>query len=128
MSATDHSIEKAHTDFSLPGIRQAFFTKWFAFAGYLPGRTWQPLILDNRVYRTLNRTLHVSTIDMAKSRRRAARYMSYVDHLHNWAQLITSEGCAVDAERLEWIFFAHNGKPLPQAREAWTQSQVPEAE
>ena len=44
--------------------------------------------------------------------------MSYVDHLHNWAQLATTEGWAVDAERIEWIFFAHNGKPLPQAPEA----------
>ena len=41
--------------------------------------------------------------------------MCYVNHLHDWAQLITGEGCAVDAERLEWIFFAHNGKLLPQA-------------
>jgi hypothetical protein len=113
MSIADHSIERAHADFSLPGIGQAFFTKWFAFAGYLPDRTWQPLILDSRVYRTLNTTLRVTTIDMAGTRRQAARYMSYVGHMHDWAQLITSNGCAVDAERLEWIFFAHNGEPLP---------------
>jgi hypothetical protein len=112
-STADRSIELAHANFSLPGIGQAFFTKWFAFAGYLPDRAWQPLILDSRAYRTLNRTLGVNTTDMAGTRSRAARYMSYVGHMHDWAHLLTSNGCAVDAERLEWIFFAHNGRPLP---------------
>ncbi len=112
-STADRGIETAHAEFSLPGIRQAFFTKWFAFAGYLPGRAWQPLILDSRVYRTLNLTLGVNTIDMAGTLSRATRYMSYVGHMHDWAQLITSNGCPIDAERLEWIFFARNGRPLP---------------
>ena len=122
----DYSIERAYTDFSLPGIGQAFFTKWFAFAGYLPGRPWQPLILDSRVYRTLNETLRVTTIDMAGTNLWAARYLAYVGHMHDWAQFITSNGCcAVDAERLEWIFFAHNGEPLPQACKAQTQPPCP---
>jgi hypothetical protein len=67
--------------------------------------------LDSRVYATLNDTLKVTTISMARSRNRASRYAAYVDHLHRWANSLTVEGCAMDAERLEWIFFAHNGRP-----------------
>ncbi len=114
-SISDHSLESVHAAFALTGVRQAFFTKWFSFAGHVPGRTWQPLILDSRVYATLNDTLGVTTISMAGTRNRAARYAAYIGHLHQWAGSLTAEGCAVDAERLEWIFFAHNGRPLPPA-------------
>ncbi len=110
---SDHGLQQAHAAFTLAGVKQAFFTKWFAFAGYLPGRTWQPLILDRRVYRTLNDTLRVDTPTMAGSRYRAARYEAYVGHLHDWADSLTARGCSVDAGRLEWIFFEHNGKPPP---------------
>lgn len=114
-SIPDRSLERAHGSFALPGVRQAFFTKWFSFAGHVPSRAWQPLILDSRVYATLNDTLQVTTISMAGSHNRSARYAAYVDHLHRWASLLTAEGCATDAERLEWIFFEHNGRPLPPA-------------
>ncbi|MFZ0832767.1 MAG: hypothetical protein WAM92_06710 [Mycobacterium sp.] len=50
---SDPAILQVHREFSLPGVGQAFFTKWFTFAGYAPGRNWQPLILDSRVLRTL---------------------------------------------------------------------------
>lgn len=97
----------------LPGVGQAFFTKWFSFAGHTPTRIWQPLILDSRVYATLNDTLKITTTAMVGSRNRAARYVAYVDHLHQWADFPTAEQQANSAERLEWIFFAHNGQPLP---------------
>jgi hypothetical protein len=114
VSIDDCRIAEAYADFRLSGIRRSFFTKWFAFAGYSTGRSWQPLILDDRVYRTLNKTLGVTTTDMAAgSRNRAARYAAYVDHLHSWAESMTCDQFAVDAEWLEWILFAHNGGSLP---------------
>lgn len=40
----DSAVTTAHREFSLPGVRESFFTKWFAFAGFVPGRdgTCQP--------------------------------------------------------------------------------------
>jgi hypothetical protein len=108
-------LRKAHAGFVLPGVRQAFFTKWFTFAGDVRGRPWQPLILDSRVYTTLNCTLDVGTVSLAGSRIRAARYQAYVDTIYKWAHALAAEGLAVDGQRLEWILFAHNGQPLSAA-------------
>jgi hypothetical protein len=107
-TAEQSVLESAHEEWSLPGVRQAFFSKWFAFAGVRESREWQPLILDARVYATLNKTLKVSTIRLADSHRRKHRYRAYVQALHLWAKELS-----VPAERLEWILFRHNGKPLP---------------
>jgi hypothetical protein len=95
-------------------VRQAFFTKWFAFAGRVPNRAWQPLILDSRVYATLNDTLMISTTSLAGSRNKAARYRAYVGALHAWARDLSADGRTVTAERLEWVLFEHNGKPRPE--------------
>ncbi|MGI8536246.1 MAG: hypothetical protein ACR2K2_07025 [Mycobacteriales bacterium] len=112
-SAADGAVDQAHKEFRVPGVRQAFFTKWFAFAGHSPGRDWQPLILDSHVYLTLHQTLRVTTTDLADSRRRARRYVAYVEALHSWAhELRVAEG-NVDAQQLEWVLFQHNGAALP---------------
>jgi len=107
----DGSIARAHRAFRLPGVGQACFTKWFAFAGHVEGRDWQPLILDQRVYATLNSTLDVSTRSLAETKGRAARYTAYVAALHDWAQRLDLPG--VTGERLEWILFQHRGAELP---------------
>jgi hypothetical protein len=107
-TAEQSVLESAHEEWRLPGVRQAFFTKWFAFAGVRQHREWQPLILDARVYASLNKTLEVSTIQLADSHRRKHRYRAYVQALHRWA-----EELSVPAERLEWILFRHNGGLLP---------------
>jgi hypothetical protein len=86
--------------------------KWFAFAGRTPGREWQPLILDDRVLRTLNDTFGLSTRTLAGSRNWGARYSAYVRHLRTWSRTLLDEGVDCTAERLEWIFFLHNGGPL----------------
>ncbi len=112
-SLADGSLEQAHRDFRLPGVGQAFFTKWFTFAGHVPGRAWQPLILDSRVYSTLNRTLGVSTESMAGTRSRKARYRAYVETMHSWSDDLSQSGIDIKAERLEWVLFQHNGKALP---------------
>jgi len=113
ISPPDGMVEFAHAGFALPGVRQSCFTKWFAFAGYMPERSWQPLILDSRVYATLNRTFAVTTHEMAGTPRRSRRYAAYVDTMHQWAQSLTQDGCAVSADRLEWILFAHDGRLWP---------------
>jgi hypothetical protein len=107
-------LAKAHATFSLPGVRQAFFTKWFAFAGHVGDRSWQPLILDSRVYATLNYTFDIDTASLAGTRSRAVRYQAYVDHMHQWAEELAIDGIAADAQQLEWIFFEHRGKPVPK--------------
>lgn len=103
------ALAEAYTRWHCAGVGQAFFTKWFTFAGVREGRDWQPLILDARVLRSLNRTLDVTTQNLAGSRRRARRYQSYVETIYKWAA-----ETGVDAQRLEWILFAHNGKKLEQ--------------
>jgi hypothetical protein len=112
----DGALQQVHADFALSAVGQAFFTKWFSFAGYVPCRAWQPLILDSRVIDTLNKTLEKTTKMMAGDRRRAARYASYVEHLHRWPTELAQVGCATDAERLEWVMFEHRGKPLPEIK------------
>jgi len=111
-SLADGSLEQAHRDFRLAGVGQAFFTKWFTFAGHVPGRAWQPLILDSRVYATLNRTLGVDTTSMAGSRLRKARYRAYVETMHSWSEDLSRSGLDATPERLEWVLFENNGKAL----------------
>jgi hypothetical protein len=98
----------------VPGIGRSFFTKWLAFAGRVEGRNWNPLILDDRVLATLNNTLKVSTKDFTSSRLWAYRYEAYVQALHRWAAQLPGDP-PVDADRLEWILYRHNGKPLDSA-------------
>lgn len=114
-SSADGDLRQAHQEFRLRGVGQSFFTKWFSYAGFVQDRAWNPLILDRRVLATLNQTLQISTRTMAGDRRRAARYASYVEHLYGWADELTTTDRLVDGERLEWIMFEHNGKPLPPA-------------
>jgi hypothetical protein len=107
------ALRQAHQEFRLRGVGQSFFTKWFSYVGFAPERAWNPLILDSRVLATLNQTLQIRTQTMAGNRRRAVRYASYVEHLYRWADELTTPESPVDGERLEWIMFEHNGKPLP---------------
>ncbi|MFF0371262.1 hypothetical protein [Micromonospora sp. NPDC005087] len=105
-------LVRAYTRFALPGVRRSFFTKWFAFAGVEPGRSWQPLILDDRVLATLNHTFGVTLKDVAGERRWSHRYAAYVHCMHNWSAELQVRGVSCTAERLEWIMFRHGGGPL----------------
>lgn len=110
---TDTSpLETAYKEWNVGGVGRSFFTKWFAYAGRVDGRAWQPLILDDRVFATLNNTLGAKTSAMAASSNRARRYRAYVEHLHAWAAELATEPTTadVDAERLEWVLFRHNGE------------------
>ncbi|MBW0252494.1 hypothetical protein [Cellulomonas sp. PS-H5] len=98
------ALAEAYDGWRCPGVGPSFFTKWFAYAGRRAGRDWQPLILDDRVYRALNTTLDVRLVDLAGSRSRAARYRAYVEAVHDWSRTL-----GVPAERLEWVLFRDNG-------------------
>jgi hypothetical protein len=108
-SCRDGDLTAAYAGFSLPGVTRGFATKWFALAGRTPGRGWQPLILDRRVLASLTRTLGVQASAFTASRRWADRYPAYVHAIHAWSRALGD--CS--AERLEWILFAHGGRPLP---------------
>ncbi len=99
------ALAEAYDGWRCPGVGPSFFTKWFAYAGRRVGRDWQPLILDDRVYRALNTTLDVRLVDLAGSRSRAARYRAYVEAVHDWARAL-----GAPAERLEWVLFLDNGR------------------
>ncbi|QGN49835.1 hypothetical protein GKC29_25430 [Micromonospora sp. WMMC415] len=108
----DGDLVHAYAKFSLPGIGRSFFTKWFAFAGLQPGRSWQPLILDDRVLATLNNSLGISLKLLAKDRRWSRRYASYVRCMHAWSAELNQMDLDCPAERLEWIMFHHKGRPV----------------
>lgn len=101
-------LEDAYRAWRVTGVRRSYFTKWFRFAGYVPDRSWQPLILDDRVLNSLNATLNLSTHDLAGSNRWATRYRAYVELVHEWADDL--EG--ITAQRIEWVLFMHNGRAL----------------
>ncbi|MFV8241883.1 hypothetical protein [Mycolicibacterium peregrinum] len=102
----DPALADAHQGFYLPGVREAFFTKWFAFAGFVREREWQPLILDSRVRATLHKTLNVWLNHMSDSHNDPARYIAYLDAIHRWAAKLPQP---MTSTRLEWIMFRHNG-------------------
>ena len=102
-------LAAAHRGFSLPGVQEAFFTKWFSFAGVKPERRWQPLILDSRVRRTLNETLDVWLNDLATQSNGPHRYIAYLTALHAWAADLPEP---MTPSRLEWIFYSHKGQPV----------------
>jgi hypothetical protein len=105
----DPALVDIHRRFSLPGVGEAFFTKWFTFAGFEPGRSWQPLILDSRVRATLHTTLDVWLNTLTDVRNHPHRYVAYLVAMHQWAEQFPQPMSAV---QLEWIMFRHNGKPI----------------
>lgn len=105
----DPSIAATHRQFSLPGIGEAFFTKWFAFAGFVPGRAWQPAILDSRVRATLHKSLDVWLNQLTDIHRDPERYVAYLTAIHWWSAALPQP---MTPTQLEWIMFAHNGKTI----------------
>lgn len=87
-------------------VSESFFSKWFAFAGRQAGRSWQPLILDENVWNTLNDTLELTVSDLAGTKNSAAKYQTYVEAVHEWA------GSPDRAQQIEWALFSQNGKPV----------------
>ena len=87
-------------------VSESFFSKWFAFAGRQVGRSWQPLILDENVWKTLDDTLGLTVTDMAGSEKPAAKYQTYVEAVHEWA------GTPDRAQQIEWVLFSQKGRSV----------------
>jgi hypothetical protein len=97
------------TAHGVPGLGEAFFTKWLWAASLIPGSRFRGLVLDSRVWRTLNEDrsrggLGWSSIVAAGGRRRHLRYQAYVEACREWA---ASLEC--DPEDIEYSLFAANG-------------------
>lgn len=105
-ASTTEGLAIAFQDWAVPSVGQSFLTKWFAHAGCVAGRDWQPLILDQRVLRTLNSTLSITTKQLAGTGRRSQRYRAYVDAVHTWAR---EDEHGATASWIEWVLFQHNG-------------------
>ncbi|GAB2926753.1 hypothetical protein GCM10027075_28760 [Streptomyces heilongjiangensis] len=100
-------LGRAYAEFSVRGVGRSFFTKWFAAVdGREPGHA-HALILDDRVFRSLN-ALGWSSRDAAGTSLRPARYVAYVTAMHDWAGSLE-----VAADWLEWLMFDLNGRVEP---------------
>jgi hypothetical protein len=96
----------AYNAWDLPGLGEAFFTKWLWAAGSLRKDSPRCLVLDRRVWRSLNEALGWFGFIATGTRRRHERYAAYVDTCHRWASDL---GNNVDPEDVEWALFAANG-------------------
>lgn len=105
-ASTPDALAVAYDEWTAPGVGRSFFTKWFAHAGRVPSRDWQPLILDQRVLRTLNDTLGYSTQALAGTSHWPRRYQAYVELVHTWAR---EDDDPATAAWVEWVLFKHNG-------------------
>ena len=104
--ATTNRPADAYRAWRIAGLREPFFTKWLWAASCIGTPERRCLVLDARVWSTLNEALSWSSLVAAGTRRRAARYEAYVDTCHSWAAAL---GNGVSAEDVEWALFAANG-------------------
>jgi len=91
------------------GLGEAFFTKWLWAVSTRRNAQYLALVLDARVWRTLNQPisdggLGWSSLVAADSRYRHLRYQAYVDACCSWADALSC-----DAEDVEWALFEVKG-------------------
>ncbi|MFF4168882.1 hypothetical protein [Streptomyces sp. NPDC001744] len=94
----------AYRKFVLRGVGRSFFTKWFRTVDDRDAPCERALILDDRVFRSLN-ALGWSSWEAAGTRHWPTRYTTYVHHMHDWASSM-----GVTADWLEWFLFSLNGR------------------
>jgi hypothetical protein len=93
----------AYQRFELPGIGEAYLTRWFALAGRRAGRDWQPLILDAGARKALD-AFGIPVARLAGGRpSRAVSYAVYIQTLHRWAAEVRQDNPSCRAETLEWL-------------------------
>lgn len=98
----------------IPGIGQAFITKWL-FACGLGRPKWddalQPLILDSRVWAALNALGWTSWHDNGRSWRpdESALYGAYLRSLRDWTSVLAAMGHTTSPEHLEILLFDKKG-------------------
>ncbi|MET7456497.1 hypothetical protein ABZT03_32385 [Streptomyces sp. NPDC005574] len=103
-SVREGDLSRAYRQFVLKGVGRSFFTKWFAAVDDRDPTCERALILDDRVFRSLN-ALGWSSYEVAGTRHWPTRYATYVSSMHTWAASLD-----VPAERLEWLLFHLNGR------------------
>lgn len=113
LCATSELVEAAdlvgaYRRWDLPGLQEAFFTKWFWAVAGRRDVELRALVLDGRVWRSLG-AVGWNSIDAAGSRRRADRYLAYVEDVHWWADDVSSTARRVSAEDVEYMLFRANG-------------------
>lgn len=100
----------AYAAWRLPGLGPAFFTKWLWSSTLRCPPDERGLILDARVWATLNGPLGWSSVvATGGSRRRPERYVAYVTAARRWASELTTDEADVSAEDVEWALFHANG-------------------
>ncbi len=97
-------LSGAYSQFVLNGVRRSFFTKWFAAVDDRDSECDRALILDDRVFRSLN-ALGWSSWEAAGTRHWPTRYATCVSTVHGWAGAL-----GVTAGWLEWLLFDLNGQ------------------
>ncbi|NEA47510.1 hypothetical protein [Streptomyces sp. SID10815] len=97
-------LSEAYRLFALNGVGRSFFTKWFAAVDDRDAPCDRALILDDRVFRSLN-ALGWTSWEAAGTRHWPARYAAYVSAMHDWASTL-----GVTADRLEFLLFHLNGR------------------
>lgn len=80
----DGDLSGAYRQFVLNGVGRSFFTKWFAAVDDRDATCDRALILDDRVFRSLN-ALGWSSWKAAGTRHWPTRYATYVSSMHRWA-------------------------------------------
>ncbi|MEU8700448.1 hypothetical protein AB0C61_22830 [Streptomyces sp. NPDC048680] len=103
-SVRSGDLSAAYSQFALNGVRRSFFTKWFAAVDDRGCESDRALILDDRVFRSLN-ALGWSSREAAGTRHWPTRYATYVSTMHGWAGTL-----GVTADWLEWLLFDLNGQ------------------
>ncbi|MET8567828.1 hypothetical protein [Streptomyces sp. NPDC004783] len=97
-------LRGAYRKFVLKGVGRSFFTKWLAVVDDRDATCERALILDDRVFRSLN-ALGWSSWTAAGTRHWPTRYATYVSSMHGWASSL-----GVTADWLEWLLFHLNGR------------------
>ncbi|KAB2591490.1 hypothetical protein F5983_16360 [Streptomyces arboris] len=108
-SVRSGNLEAAYTRFTLNGVGRSFFTKWFAALDDRGPDADRALILDARVFRSLN-ALGWTSREAAGVSHWPTRYAVYVSTMHTWAREL-----GVTAEWLEWLLFDVNGRVSVEA-------------
>ncbi len=96
-------------DATIPGLREAFFTKWLWAAGLSApaGVALRPLVLDSRVWASLRRLGWSSEMTTGRKYRHSpsSAYAAYLATAHRWADWLRDDGLDVSAEDVEQFLF-----------------------
>lgn len=93
----------------LPGLEEAFFTKWLWAASMIETCEYQAFVLDSQVRKSLTNSINKGGLawyckTAAGTRRLDSRYQAYVDACVEWA---ASLDCS--AADIEWALFEADG-------------------